>query len=378
MNKTMLGTKVGLALLAVALLVTPQTSFAATSFATGVATGTIQSSAVNEASGIAASRMNSNVLWAHNDSGDSARVFAMTTTGTTLGTYSITGASAFDWEDIAVGPGPTFGLQYLYLADIGDNILGNTPIRSNVSIYRVPEPVVSDIQSPVTTSLSGVEKLTFAYPDGARDAETMFVDPQTRDIYIISKRENPHRVYRAAYPQATSGTTTLEYVTQFNHSNWLTGGDISVTGNEIIVRGVEAGSGRLFTRPAGGSIADAFSTTPTTIPLRSEPQGEAIGFDPRGWGYYTTSEGSSQPIYYFDRLPHGDFDHNGIVDAKDYVVWRKGLGSQYQPADFATWRANFGASAPGAGVAAAMVPEPASVATLLGLMLLSLARRPRL
>ena len=90
-------------------------------------------------------------------------------------------------------------------------------------MYRVPEPVVSDVQSPVTTSLSGVAKFTFAYPDGPRDAESMFVDPQTKDIYIVTKRENPHRVYRAAYPQATSGTTTLQYMTQFNSSQLADG-----------------------------------------------------------------------------------------------------------------------------------------------------------
>src|SRR5262249_45630822 len=54
------------------------------------------------------------------------------------------------------------------------------------------------------------------------------------------------------------------------------------------------------------SIADAFATTPISIPLLSEAQGEAIGFDPFGWGYYTTTElngTSSAPIHYFDRLP---------------------------------------------------------------------------
>jgi hypothetical protein len=40
-------------------------------------TGNVQSSLVIEASGLAASRKNANVLWVHNDSGDSARVFAM-------------------------------------------------------------------------------------------------------------------------------------------------------------------------------------------------------------------------------------------------------------------------------------------------------------
>lgn len=271
----------------------------AATFATPLQTGSIQNSSVNEASGLIASRLNPNVLWTHNDSGDSARVFPMSTAGANLGTYAISGASATDWEDIAVGPGPTAGQQYLYIADTGDNGAS----RSSVSIYRVPEPVVSDTQSPVTTTLTGAQKLTFKYPDGARDAESMFVDPGTGDIYIISKRENPHHVYRAAYPQSTSGTTTLELVTTFSTtSDWLTSADISPTGNEILVRDTESNSGRLYTRPVGGTIASAFATTPMTIPLATEQQGEAITFDPSGHGYYTTSEGNNQPVYYVDRL----------------------------------------------------------------------------
>jgi hypothetical protein len=370
---------VGILLIAIAASSVDRCCLAATSFASGIQTGAIQNNSIDEASGIAASRKNANVLWTHNDSGDTERVFAMTTTGTNLGVYSISSNLGEDWEDIAVGPGPMAGAQYLYIAAIGDNLFGNTPIRSNVSVYRVPEPMVSSAQSPVTVNLTGAEKLTFAYPDGPRDAESMFVDPQTRDIYIISKRENPHRVYRAAYPQSTSGTTTLEYVTQFNHPNWLTSGDISVGGNEIIVRGTETTSGRMFIRPPGGSIADAFNTTPITIPLHSETQGEAIGFDPNGWGYYTTSEGSNQPIYYFDRLPHGDYNHNGTVEAADYAVWRKGLGTTYAAGDYTTWRANFGKTAPGtgAGLDLVAVPEPGEWAlAVLGLAIFFM-RMPR-
>jgi hypothetical protein len=366
-------------LVSTVLLLDSRCAFATTSFSTGVQTGTIQNSLVTEASGIAASRMNANVLWTHNDSGDSARVFAMTPAGTNLGAYSLTGASASDWEDIAVGPGPVLGSQYLYAADIGDNL----GIRSNVSVYRVPEPVVSDVQSPVTVSLAGVSKLTFAYPDGPRDAETMFVDPQTKDIYIVTKRENPHRVYRAAYPQATSGTTTLQYMTQFNDPDWLTGGDINVGGNEIIVRGDGSGAvdgtGRMFIRPVGGSITDAFNSTPITIPLLSDGQGEAIGFDRNGWGYYTTSEGANRPINYFDRQPHGDFNHNGTVEAADYALWRKGVGSVYQARDYTTWRANYANSAPGSGAGslAVAVPEPAALTLLAVGVIVALVRMPR-
>src|SRR5213078_2683797 len=132
----------------------------------------------------------------------------------------------------------------------------------------------------------------------------MFVDPLTRDIYIVTKFDAPKRVYRAAYPQSSSGTTTLELVTTFpTTSSWLTAADISPDGEQIIVRSTSTTSGRMYIRPPGGSIADAFASAPISIPLLSETQGEAIGFDAQGWGYYTTSEGASAPIHYFDHLP---------------------------------------------------------------------------
>jgi hypothetical protein len=63
----------------------------------------------------------------------------------------------------------------------------------------------------------------------------------------------------------------------------------------------------------------------------------------------------------------GDFDNNGVVDAADYEVWRKGLGTTYVQADYDVWRAHFGQTAGnGAGVAAdAAVPEPATLAMLI-------------
>jgi hypothetical protein len=321
------------------------------------------------------SHKNANVMWVHNDSGDSARVFAMTTTGTNLGTYAITDAGATDWEDMAIGPGPTGGEQYLYVGDIGDNF----GIRSSISVYRVAEPTVSATQSPVSASISGADRLRFVYPDGPRDAESLFVDPQTRDIYIISKLENPHHVYRAAYPQSTSATTTLELVASFADGDAFTAADISPGGNEILLRSYATSSGSMYVRPPGGSIAAAFNTTPVSIPLRSEGQGEAIAFDVNGWGYYTTSEGSNQPIYYFDRLPHGDFNHNGLVDAGDYTVWRKAGSTTYQGGDFDWWRSNFGTSAPGGGTGAmpVVIPEPSGAFLIVGSMLFGLGARRR-
>lgn len=266
-------------------------------FLPGVQVGTVQNGELDEASGIAASRQNANVLWAHNDSGDTARVFAMNVQGTHLGIYNLSGAGAVDWEDMAIGPGPTPGLSYLYLGDIGDNYGQYSSIR----VFRVPEPVVSSTQAPVVTTLTGVETITLRYPGGTgRDAETLMVDPLTKDIYVVSKRESKSRLYRAAYPQSTGAPITMDYVAELSW-NMATGGDISADGDEILIRGYHNAS--LWSRPLGGSIAAAIGGPSTSVSLVSEPQGEAICFDAAGLGYYTTSEYPNQPIYYFARVP---------------------------------------------------------------------------
>lgn len=267
-------------------------------FEPGEQVGTVQHAQINEASGIAASRKNRDVLWVHNDSGDSARIFAMNTQGTHLGIYNIPGASAVDCEDIAIGPGPVEGSgpagDYLYLGDIGDN---NAARTEGICVYRVPEPTVHADQEPVDVSLQDAVPITLLYPDGARDAETLMVDPANGDIYIVSKREAKSRVYRAAFPQ-TSGMT-MQFVTELPWAE-ATGGDISPLRTEIIIRGY--GNASLWRVPRGGSIESAFGTAPCSVPLVEEPQGEAVSFDASGLGYVTVSEGLHQPIHYFSRI----------------------------------------------------------------------------
>jgi hypothetical protein len=72
----------------------------------------------------------------------------------------------------------------------------------------------------------------------------------------------------------------------------------------------------------------------------------------------------------FTAVP-GDYNNDGLVDAADYVVWRKYVGTTTAiPNDphggtiginqFNTWRSNFGTSLPGSGSGVSLVPEPGS------------------
>src|SRR5689334_9017693 len=154
--------------------------------------------ALTETSGIHTGVRNPGIGWVHNGSGETARVFALDGTGALRGTYSLTGATAVDWEDIAVVAGATPGSGTIYAGDIGDNALA----RSEIQVYRVAEPAVPTSGPAVTTALSGVETLHLTYPDGPHDAETLLVDPATGDILVITKLlfGGTVGVYRAAAP----------------------------------------------------------------------------------------------------------------------------------------------------------------------------------
>lgn len=255
--------------------------------------GSLQAAVIREASGLSASAKNCGVLWTHNDRGSTARLYAISTEGKLLATCTVWGVLAHDWEDIAIGPGPDPNTEYLYIGDIGDN----KAKRDSIAVHRVPEPEIDVNSVGLTLRLKEFETIKLRYPDGSRNAETVLLDPVTKDIYIVSK-QNKTKVYRAGYPQSTSEVTTMEQVAKIDLGTAV-GGDMSRDGTMIIIRGYFAA--RLWSRPGGGTVADALSTAGCGTPLVFELQGEAICFDASGQGYYTTSEHRHQPIYYFAR-----------------------------------------------------------------------------
>lgn len=260
--------------------------------------GLIQYNPINEASGIVVSRKNLDVLWTHNDSGDSNRIFAFSRQGVHLGVYRISGATNRDWEDIAVGPGPVTGMQYIYIGDIGDN---NAAYNLKY-IYRAVEPDVSSTQNPIDTTLLSVEKITFQYPDGRRDAETLMVDPLTKDIYIVSKREDSVKVYLLDYPQSTTQTITATHMATLNLS-FTVGGDIASGGYEILIK--TRSEIYYWFRSPGQNLWEAFNSPPLKLPYIEEPQGEAVGWAPDVRGYYTISEEADNipaHLYFYPRI----------------------------------------------------------------------------
>ena len=277
--------------------------------ASGPATaiGTVETAELTEISGFVASRTQEGVLWAHNDSGDTARVFAMTEEGDDLGAYTLAGVEAIDWEDMALGPGPVAGTDYLYLGDIGDN----PAERPEITVYRVPEPDAGS-----GGELTDVEALVLQYPDRPHDAEVLLVDPLDGTIYIVTKEVagGLSTVFRTSGTEgqsavleevATVDFRALEVTAELPDDagplvlalGWLpTGGDVAPDRSAMAIRTYSG----VWVWPLEDSadLGQAFAGEPCEAPAAIEPQGEAVAFDAESAGFYTASEGINVPIYY--------------------------------------------------------------------------------
>lgn len=258
-----------------------------TSFEPGTNWGTVLNNNIREASGIAASARNPGVLWTHND-GPRSRIYALSTNGAALATYSFT-QPVDDFEDIVVGGG------YIWIGDLGGS-QSLTGTRSEIRILRVPEPAVSLdwAMNPVTADLGQVEVFTLTYPDGSYDAETIWFDPPSNTVYVVTKESTRARVYQVNF--AASG---LDFVTSIGFP-LASGGDISSGGSQIALRREDAAV--VWGRCAGESITDALARDPVVLPVigaPTEPNGEGIGFLRDGTGYVTISEGQNPILYYF-------------------------------------------------------------------------------
>src|SRR6185312_6479036 len=91
---------------------------------------------IDEASGIADSKRNPGYLWVQEDGDNPEEISLLSHAGELKKRLKLEGIINRDWEDIALAKGPEPGINYIYLADIGNNNLS----ASRFYIYRFPEP----------------------------------------------------------------------------------------------------------------------------------------------------------------------------------------------------------------------------------------------
>lgn len=245
---------------------------------------------IHESSGLAPSRIRKDVFWTHNDSGDAARVYAFDIKGTDLGTFTVEGAAARDWEDMASF---TIGKKsYLLLADVGDN----SKRRETCELYIVREPALGKKRQAGKASARVAVKITFAYPDGPHDCESVAIDPAGRKIYLATKASALEaKLYELPLPNRTPRKTlTAKAVAKLPIAS-ATAMDFSADGKRAVV--LTYGKAHEFTRPGKQTWPQAFAGKSNAIRMPARRQGESICYGIDSKTLYLTSELLPTPLW---------------------------------------------------------------------------------
>jgi hypothetical protein len=199
---------------------------------------------LREASGLAVSRTQPGVLWAHNDSGDAPMLYAIDQKGTLLAKVTVLDAEAIDWEDIAGGPCPEDGAttHCLYIADTGNN----SRAREVLTIFIVEEPSVSGADRARPLSVNA-RSFRFRYPGGPEDTEAIVALPNG-DVTIVSKGRTPSiSFFGFAKADIVRALTSDEILTAASQGDtgiapdqglgrWVTAAAMSPDGTTLAVR----------------------------------------------------------------------------------------------------------------------------------------------
>jgi hypothetical protein len=231
---------------------------------------------LTEISGLAMSAKHPGIVYAHNDSGNTADIFAIdTATGQLKAKLSLSGAPNTDWEAIAVGKDES-GRTSIYVGDIGNNFGGRDPI-----VYRLPEP---DTLADATVAAT---KFQLKFADGAKDAESMPLDPTTGQLYVASKNYTADgRLYAAPNPLNAGQTNTLS--------------DTGRPAPKFATDGAFSPDGKAYALRSGGPLGensawfyDTSGKQLAKVALPSQGQGEAITYFDRT-SVLVASENDSQ------------------------------------------------------------------------------------
>lgn len=152
--------------------------------------GFIEDERINEASGMAMSNRRDDMIWIHNDSGDGPFLYAVSTTGKSLGRVQLVGIIARDWEDMASFMWNSH--PYLLIADVGDN----KGIRPSCVLHLIKEPIIPPGGGTLQIPNDQIKSIVFTYEDGPRDCEAVAVDPISGLCFLLSKRDEIPRLYQ--------------------------------------------------------------------------------------------------------------------------------------------------------------------------------------
>lgn len=272
--------------------------------------GEITDKKISEASGLAYSTRNKNVLWTMNDSGGKAQIYAINEAGESLGRIKLKGIKNKDWEDIT-----SFkykGTSYLLVADVGDN----KAKRKKVTLHFIKEPNFKDLSKKSKLKLKPEWSVDFSYEDGPRDCESVAVDVANKKILLLSKRNQPPVLYELPFTKnPKKGKQTAKRIMPVNNlelanpsdirnlkhitfNGQPTAMDISADGKSAVV--LTYLRVYYFHNPQAKNSAALFAEKPHIYELPYLSQAEAISFGANDQAAFITSEGLPSSLLKLD------------------------------------------------------------------------------
>lgn len=232
---------------------------------------TINDPRLDEISGMSRSTYSRPLRWVHNDSGDTARFFAISKGCHVRAQIKVALPKPTDWEDMAAGPNHT-----LWFGDIGDN--GET--RSSISVVRVKEPRVIRNRTVKATVFR------LAYPDGAHNAEALMVRPRSGRVYVATKSKTSGAVYRAPKVLSPTGINVMTKVLS-GTPRGLSSADWRRDGKGFFLGGYTS----IW-------VFDSFSSAPQVVPFAAPVDfNEAAAWTRTGRAVSLTGEGTPKPVW---------------------------------------------------------------------------------
>lgn len=247
---------------------------------------------VRESSGLAASGRSPGVFWTHNDAGNEAEIYAVDAEGRLVQRVRVAGAESTDWEDL--DSGPCDGGHCLFIADIGDNDAD----RGAITIYRVPEPEESASET--------MEAVPFhaRFPEGPRDAESLFAGPDGALFIITKGRDGPIELYRYPAPQRPGETASLDLVGQLlpapsDADDRVTAASASPDGRWVAIRTYRT----LYVHPLATLISGApFQPVHFDLTPLGQTQGESLAISGDGTFWLSSEAGDDEEPATLGRL----------------------------------------------------------------------------
>lgn len=271
--------------------------------------GLVANPALVEASGMAHSRREADLLWVVNDSGHPAVLFAVQSNGHDQGRVVVAGAVNSDWEDLAGFEWE--GAPYILIADVGDN----EAVRDTRRIYVVPEPV-RRAAGVFPARIDVAWQFDFRYEDGPRDCEGVGVDTHDERIVLITKRTDPPQIYTlplrppmgavvkarkiGTVPGIPSPTARDLVANPYLGASLSQPTALDIRSDNRLVVVLTYKDAYLFPRAAGEDWISALGRKPLTVPLPKLKQKESGCLTPDGRRLYVSTEQRPAPLLAVD------------------------------------------------------------------------------